>query len=55
MGLETPVFHAVNDRCEILYQNSQLKAQTPRLGSTIARLKLKGIDRRADRRWNIAV
>ncbi len=34
---------------------SKLKAQSSRLGSKVARPKLKGIACETDRRWNIAV
>lgn len=58
MGLDTPVAHAVNDECLIwaFYEfRFKPKAATLHLGSKIARLKLKGISCRVDRRWNIAV
>lgn len=60
MGFDTPVAHAVNDKCIILnffmkFSMFESKTTTLRLGSKAARLKLKGISCRVDRRWNIAV
>ncbi len=64
MGLDTPVVHAVNDECFIWISRFQSwkhtfrcksNTTTLRLGSKVARLKLKGISCRVDRRWNIAV
>ena len=49
-GLETPVVLAVNDVRLIsrpLVEGSELTREADRLGSTAARLKLKGIDGRA--------
>ena len=55
MGLDTPVVHALNDH-NWLYGVStlceaKLTRSVIRLGSTIARLKLKGIDGDLHKRW----
>lgn len=56
MGFDTPVAHAVNDECFFLkLSEKKWNTKTLRLGSKVARLKLKGISCRIDRRWNIAV
>lgn len=56
MGFDTPVAHAVNDECIFRkISREKVKTTTLRLGSKAARLKLKGISCRIDRRWNIAV
>ncbi len=56
-GLETLVVHAVNDGCLVWgsIRNSvpQLTRQASRLGSTVARLKLKGIDGGPHKRWSM--
>jgi len=44
-GLETPVVNAVNDECSNLFEiGYEANAKTLRLGSTVARVKLKAID-----------
>ena len=56
-GLETPVVHTVNHECQnvIFFQEIDLlaNAEAFRLGSTVARLKLKGIDGSLNKRWSI--
>jgi hypothetical protein len=52
-GLETLVVHTVNDERLKQYFCFQLTRQTFRLGCTIARLKLKGIDGNPYERWNM--
>ncbi len=46
-GLDTLVVHALNDA------NWMLGAKVRRLGSTVARLKLKGIDGGPHKRWSM--
>ncbi|KAH9292424.1 hypothetical protein KI387_022102, partial [Taxus chinensis] len=62
-GSDTLVVHAVNDECSsLVYQyiglywtgsGAQLTRETLRLGSTVARLKLKGIDGGLHKRWSM--
>ncbi len=55
-GLDTLVVHAVNDECQT--SGSMLFGVTPNglsipPGSTVARLKLKGIDGGPHKRWSM--
>ena len=56
-GLDTPVVHAVNDVDSVWAvltpSAPQLTRQVDRLGSTAARLKLKGIDGGPHKRWSM--
>ena len=56
-GLDTPVVHAVNDDYCCLVPSpgseSQLTREIVRLRSTVARLKLKGIDGGSHKWWNM--
>ena len=56
-GLDTPVVLAVNHghwiACSPMGARSQRKRQVPRLGSMVARLKLKGIDGGSHKRWSM--
>ncbi len=56
-GLDTLVVHAVNDghspRGGSSPSVAKLTRQVPRLGSTAARLKLKGIDGGPHKRWSM--
>ena len=56
-GLDTPVVHAVNDvhliRVVLTSPGSKQKCLVHRLGSTVARLKLKGIDGGSHKRWSM--
>ncbi len=56
-GLDTPVALAVNDGHLVLGVLSppvpELTRYVPRLGSTVARLKLKGIDGGPHKRWSM--
>ncbi len=56
-GLDTPVVHAVNDEHQLFEQTTVQVAQLTRLvfrlGSTVARLKLKGIDGGPHKRWSM--
>jgi hypothetical protein len=56
-GLDTPVVLAVNDGHRTVSSPmgapSQRKHQVPRLGSMVARLKLKGIDGGSHKRWSM--
>ncbi len=56
-GLDTLVVHAVNDGHLVLRVSTpavpKLTHQVPRLGSTVARLKLKGIDGGPHKRWSM--
>ena len=54
-GLDTLVVHALNDVNQVLGKETslvpQLTREVDRLGSTVARLKLKGIDGDPHKRW----
>ena len=54
-GLDTLVVHAVNVGCSssrvLTPAVTKLTREAPRLGSTVARLKLKGIDGGPHKRW----
>ena len=54
-GLDTPVVLAVNDGHWVgdspMDSLPQRKREVPRLGSMVARLKLKGIDGGSHKRW----
>ncbi len=54
-GLDTLVVHALNDANQVLGKETflvpQLTREVRRLGSTVARLKLKGIDGDPHKRW----
>ncbi len=54
-GLDTLVVHALNDVDQVLGKETslvpQLTREVDRLGSTVARLKLKGIDGDPHKRW----
>ncbi len=56
-GLDTLVVHAVNVGCStsrvLTPAVSKLTREAPRLGSTVARLKLKGIDGGPHKRWSM--
>ncbi len=56
-GLDTLVVHAVNDEHlvwrELTPAVPELTRQVFRLGSTVARLKLKGIDGGPHKRWSM--
>ncbi len=56
-GLDTLVVHAVNDGYQLFDQSTgqvaQLTRRVSRLGSTVARLKLKGIDGGPHKRWSM--
>ncbi len=56
-GLDTLVVHAVNVGCEVSrVLTPAVPSSThlaPRLGSTVARLKLKGIDGGPHKRWSM--
>ncbi len=56
-GLDTLVVHALNDANWMLVSTrrsvSKLTRQVRRLGSTVARLKLKGIDGGPHKRWSM--
>ena len=56
-GLDTPVVHAVNDGHQVYGVSTphvpQLTQSVTRLGSTAARLKLKGIDGGPHKRWSM--
>ncbi len=56
-GLDTPVVHAVNDEYRLFEASTPQVAQLTRcvfrLGSTVARLKLKGIDGGPHKRWSM--
>ena len=56
-GLDTPVVLALNDEC-LVWRVSipavpELTRKAFRLGSTVARLKLKGIDGGPHKRWSM--
>ena len=56
-GLDTPVVHALNDvnwlsGVSTLWE-AKLTREVDRLGSTAARLKLKGIDGDLHKRWSV--
>ena len=56
-GLDTPVVLAVNDGHRVggapMGSLPQRKREVPRLGSMVARLKLKGIDGGSHKRWRM--
>ena len=56
-GLDTPVVLAVNDGHWVgespMVSLPQRKREVPRLGSMVARLKLKGIDGGSHKRWSM--
>ena len=56
-GLDTPVVLAVNDGHWVggspMGSLPQRKREVPRLGSMVARLKLKGIDGGSHKRWSM--
>ena len=56
-GLDTPVILAVNDGHWVgdspMDSLPQRKREVPRLGSMVARLKLKGIDGGSHKRWSM--
>ena len=56
-GLDTPVVLAVNSEHLIegssIALQSERKREVPRLGSMVARLKLKGIDGGSHKRWSM--
>jgi hypothetical protein len=56
-GLDTPVVLAVNDGHWVgdspMDSLPQRKREVPRLGSMVARLKLKGIDGGSHKRWSM--
>ena len=56
-GLDTPVVLAVNDGHRVggspMGSLPQRKREVPRLGSMVARLKLKGIDGGPHKRWSM--
>ena len=56
-GLDTPVVHAVNDGHQVCAVSTPrvpaLTHSVTRLGSTAARLKLKGIDGGPHKRWSM--
>ncbi len=56
-GLDTPVVLAVNHghwtACSPMGASSKRKREVPRLGSMVARLKLKGIDGGPHKRWSM--
>ena len=56
-GLDTPVVLAVNDGHRVggspMGSLPQRKREVPRLGSMVARLKLKGIDGGSHKRWSM--
>ncbi len=56
-GLDTLVVHTVNFGCStsrvLTPAVSKLTHEAPRLGSTVARLKLKGIDGGPHKRWSM--
>ena len=56
-GLDTPVVLAVNDEHWVggspMGSLPQRKREVPRLGSMVARLKLKGIDGGSHKRWRM--
>jgi hypothetical protein len=56
-GLDTPVVHAVNDADwawgDLTPSVPELTREVGRLGSTAARLKLKGIDGDPHKRWSM--
>ena len=56
-GLDTPVVHALNDAylavAGLTPSEPEQKCEVCRLGSTVARLKLKEIDGGSHKRWSM--